>query len=305
MWHKLCAGKARQVYVSGVDSAAGQSRQVRVVSKEETFQPSGPAGQSLGLKSDELAASQKSDRYIARLYSAVASGRPKPERNDVSHWSLSERVYWRQWDRLAIRDGVLCRRFETAGERQCIWQVLLPESYRAAAINLAHSSTTRGHCGRSETYERVMRRAFWCGWQKDVKSALRNCALCTQSRHSTRSLQMMERNVDKRSASKSAVENDVAVSGVNQPDGAGMQPTQASHQFDEQQRDQSSGSESAALLTDEDTPSRMDGHDSSLTKQRNCENSVMLHAAAMRPEYYARYVDFFDQLNCWSPPPVK
>jgi len=222
----------------------------------------------------------------------------------VSHWSVPERVYWRQWDRLAIRDGVLCRRFESAGERQCIWQVLLPESYRAATINLAHSSTTRGHhCSRSETGEQVMRHAFWCGWQRDVKSTLRNCPSCAQNRHSAKPLQTMEPSVDETSALRSVVENHaVDKSCVNHSDGAVMQPVLASHQLDE--HDQSSSSESAASLTDEDTTSRIDGNNSALVRQRNCDDSTMMRDAVC-PEYYARYINLFDKLNCWSPPPVK
>jgi len=117
---------------------------------------------------------------MATVYDAVASGSARPNWKIVALWSLPEKAYWHQWDRLSMRDGVLCRRWEYVDKRPCNWQVVLPKTYRADFIHLSHTGMTGGHLGRSRTENQVQRRAYWYGWRKDVSAELRRCAPCAQ-----------------------------------------------------------------------------------------------------------------------------
>jgi predicted aspartyl protease len=306
VWHKLCASDAsdgsRQVRVSRVtgDNVVAQPQRTYVVSKEKKRQLSGPAGQTTGLSNDVLSAAQQTDRYIARVYSAVASGRPKPQWKEVAHWSVQERFYWCQWDRLAMRDEVLCRKFETAGGRRCIWQVLLPENCRAEAISAAHSSATGGHRGRSRTEERIQRCAFWCGWKKDVKSVLRKCVVCAKNRGGTTQAHMT-RGVESLAVGNSMKNDAVDVSDVERSsDDVAMRV----HQLDEQRRDDTSDGVFSVKHADVGMAHAMDTNDVTMVKQRDCCSGIGM-VDATHSNQYAQFIALCDQLSNWRPPQVK
>jgi len=162
--HANADAASRQPYLTKGDCAACKPQQSRAV---RTVQ-SPPHGAHVDTQcpdwgSEALCSAQRADKHICRLYGAIFTGGPRPEWKDVALWSLPEKVYWQQWDRLAIHDQVLCRRFESADGHEHTWQVILPQLYRDECIRLAHTGMTGGHLGRSRTEAQVQRRAYWCG----------------------------------------------------------------------------------------------------------------------------------------------
>jgi transposase InsO family protein len=152
----------------------------RLVNSQTQADVGVPGVQSLLWDNSAISAAQKVDSSFADIYEVVASGATRPDWKTVALWTIQQKVYWHQFDRLSLRDGVLCRKFESADGHQFTWQVLLPEIYRTQLISLAHTGMTGGHLGRSRTEEQVQRRAYWCGWRKDVRNELRKCAPCAQ-----------------------------------------------------------------------------------------------------------------------------
>ena len=74
--------------------------------------------------------------------------------------------YWAKWSMLAVRDGVLFRKWES----EIIWKLVLPGRLRAQVLRQLHDSPVAGHLGCKKTIERVKARFYWCGLRKDVES---------------------------------------------------------------------------------------------------------------------------------------
>jgi len=103
----------------------------------------------------------------------------KPVWKEVELQSGDVKNIWMEWDRLSLRDGLLCRKWvELNGN--VVWQVLLPPSYRAEFIRTVHSGITGEHLGRRKTEHQVRSRAYWPGWKRQVEIELKRCADCAQ-----------------------------------------------------------------------------------------------------------------------------
>ena len=61
----------------------------------------------------DLRQAQLADASIAPVMVAKASTGVKPSWVETSPRSAATKVYWAQWDRLEVRDGILCRRRES------------------------------------------------------------------------------------------------------------------------------------------------------------------------------------------------
>ena len=84
------------------------------------------------------------------------------------------------------QSGVLCRRWHPKHGRpsdKCD-QIVLPPSYRAEVLRLAHDVPMAGHLGRERTLTRLRRRFWWPGIVADVTEYCRTCEEC--QRHSPR-----------------------------------------------------------------------------------------------------------------------
>ena len=105
----------------------------------------------------------------------------KPDWKDVELLSVTSKTLWHEWDRLSLRDGLLYRKWTpVCGAADIIWQIVLPEVYRADFIRATHTGMTGGHLGRSKTEEQVRRRAYWPCWRQRVALELKKCAECAR-----------------------------------------------------------------------------------------------------------------------------
>lgn len=50
-----------------------------------------------------------------------------PLRQELALKDPSMKVYWTQWDSLVLKDGILCRRWESPDLRSVIFQALIPQ----------------------------------------------------------------------------------------------------------------------------------------------------------------------------------
>ena len=96
------------------------------------------------------------------------------------------KTYWSQWDRLSLRNGVLCRRWESEAGDEVRWQFVIPSNLRNDILHELHTRETAGHLGVNKTLERVKERFYWPGCTKDVKDWCRACDLCASRERPTR-----------------------------------------------------------------------------------------------------------------------
>ena len=138
-----------------------------------------------GSKSD-LRASQVADDDLGKIIAWKESCPSRPAWKDVSTENKSIKTYWSQWDRLSLRNGVLCRRWESEAGDEVRWQLVMPSSLRNDVLQELHTEETAGHLGVNKTLGRVKERFYWPGCTKDVKDWCRSCDLCASRERPTR-----------------------------------------------------------------------------------------------------------------------
>ena len=54
----------------------------------------------------------------------------------------------------------------------------LPKAYRLRVLQTFHDEVKAGHMGETRTYERISKRFFWIGFQKDKIRYVAECPHC-------------------------------------------------------------------------------------------------------------------------------
>ena len=152
-----------------------EARQVRL----------GEAGQladvfDFGFSREQVAKAQKEDKELSEIQELVGKGEPQPPWEKVATWTERAKSLWWQWPRLALRDSVLCRRWESPDGVDVRWQVVLPAVMRQEFMKQVHGGMVGGHLGRDKTLAQISRRAYWPTWKTDVLRYLKSCAQCAQ-----------------------------------------------------------------------------------------------------------------------------
>ena len=125
-----------------------------------------------------LKEAQLNDPDVSVIYQLIASETGKPVWDDVSPYSNDVKQLWTFWERLAIRGGLLCRRFEVTSTGEVHWQAVIPKSLRREFIETVHAGC--GHLGTKKTAAAVQARAYWPSWSADVVACLKKCHQCTR-----------------------------------------------------------------------------------------------------------------------------
>ena len=84
------------------------------------------------------------------------------------------------WDLLEVHDNVVYRRLPAKEGRPSYLQLLAPASRQRDLMLRAHTGLCAGHLGTRKTMDQLQRRAFWCGWRKDVARFCRQCDNCNR-----------------------------------------------------------------------------------------------------------------------------
>ena len=117
----------------------------------------------------DLRASQIADDDLRKIITWKESCHSCPAWKDVSIESKPIKSYWSQWDRLSLRNGVLCRRWESEAGDEIRWQLVIPSNLRDEILHELHTTETAGHLGVNKTLQRVKGGFYWPGCTKDVK----------------------------------------------------------------------------------------------------------------------------------------
>ena len=132
------------------------------------------------LSLENMKIKQQEDANILLVIKLMQSFENKPPWESVALSTRSVKTLWTQWSRLAIRDGLLQRRFEAADGKSTWWQVIMPFSLRFEFMKSVHGGTTGGHMGRRRTAAAIQSRAYWPCWMTDLDAFLRQCEPCAR-----------------------------------------------------------------------------------------------------------------------------
>jgi len=118
---------------------------------------------------------QQKDLDLSFIIKLKENNDAKPPWEAVALASHDVKTLWAQWPRLAVKDGLLKRRFEEANGLSSYWQVIIPTSLRDEFVSFAHGGMTGGHFGRRRTSAAIQSRAYWPSWRTDMEKFLRQC----------------------------------------------------------------------------------------------------------------------------------
>ena len=123
---------------------------------------------------------QRKDTALQKLYACKADKLPRPDRNEISGYSRAAKHYFGLWDQLEIRDGVLCKRWESDEGSILRWLIVIPDQFVEKVLHECHSAPTGGHQGVNKTMGRIRRQFTWYGMTADIRSWIRQCDLCSR-----------------------------------------------------------------------------------------------------------------------------
>lgn len=126
-----------------------------------------------GLSDFDWKAEQRSDETIQRVVHLIEKGH-KPTKRQMALENASVYKLLKEWDKLALKSGVLFRHSNLYGEK--VTQLVLPFVYRDLALTGYHDDA--GHQGRDRTTYLIKSRFYWPGMDRDIELKVQNCPRC-------------------------------------------------------------------------------------------------------------------------------
>ena len=102
----------------------------------------------------------------------------RPSSKEMEGKSPEARHYWLHWSLLALRDGVLYRKFHRKDNTGEHWQLIVPSVHKTQVLRQMHDGLLSGHLGRRKTREKVLQRYYWYGVRSDVDLWVARCDAC-------------------------------------------------------------------------------------------------------------------------------
>ena len=128
----------------------------------------------------EIAELQQNDVDVGPIVRMRLQSADQPPFDAIRSESKNTKIYWAQWPRLVIRDGVVYRvSFDKVGRPNGL-QLLTPTSLRCEIIDCVHTGLTGSHIGVARTMAQLSRRSWWTGWRADVRRQLKRCSRCSR-----------------------------------------------------------------------------------------------------------------------------
>ena len=122
----------------------------------------------------ELAIAQRDDPVISRVLFFVDRNH-KPTKSERVRESPECSIYFRQWERLIIKDNILYRQRKTPDDKMSL-QLVLPQQFKALAMTSLHDDL--GHLGFERTIDMIRSRFFWPKMADEVKKWCDQCKRC-------------------------------------------------------------------------------------------------------------------------------
>ena len=132
---------------------------------------------------ERIRRAQIQDANIKHVLEWKENQNVKPEWKEVSALSSATKSYWANWDLITVRDGILVRRWESEDGSRVEWKIILPRMLRPEVLTEMHNSPTAGHLGVNKLLHKVKQRYYWVGMSEDVRSWVRKCNTCAQTKN--------------------------------------------------------------------------------------------------------------------------
>jgi len=82
------------------------------------------------------------------------------------------------WDSLEIKEGILCKRWESPNLRSVVFQIIVPRVLVNRILEEAHDSPTGGHFGVNKTLGKIRKHFYWSSCKQDVEHWCESCKVC-------------------------------------------------------------------------------------------------------------------------------
>ncbi len=125
---------------------------------------------------------QLDDDSMSFILKEKEKGGDRPSWEFVAASSASEKTYWSLWNVLAMKEGVLVKRWENGDGTVVKWLTVLPKTLRKRVLDELHASPTAGHLGRNKTLPKVQERYYWVRMTADVRSYVKQCTGCARKK---------------------------------------------------------------------------------------------------------------------------
>ncbi|CAC5382342.1 unnamed protein product [Mytilus coruscus] len=110
----------------------------------------------------------------------------KPIWSEISKCSPIIKYFWNRIESFEIRDGILCRKWESERGDNVTWQKVIPENLKECVLKQLHNSVTGGHLGIKKTLSKVRQRFFWFGVRKYIENWCSKCDVCASRKRPNR-----------------------------------------------------------------------------------------------------------------------
>ena len=135
-------------------------------------------------KGETLLSAQQADNDLQKLRTWIEAGSCPPSKT-ISSENLFLKSLVSQFDRLCIRDNLVCRKWEDLATNWVDYQYIVPYSERRNILQQYHDEKTSGHLGIKKTLSKVRSRYYWPGLQRDVRQYIAGCDSCSKIKSDT------------------------------------------------------------------------------------------------------------------------
>ena len=102
----------------------------------------------------DLKSAQDQDKDISKIRQWVESNE-KPGRKEIEKESYFQKSLLSQWERLAVKNGDLMRRWDILDTNEVYWQGIIPLSHRRIVLKYSHDIKASGHLGIKKTLSKI------------------------------------------------------------------------------------------------------------------------------------------------------
>ena len=130
------------------------------------------------LSASELAELQAKDPDLCVVRDWMLKSTERPERDVAAKESSAVRNLWLCWEQLAMKDGVLYKKWESPKKNLCSMKLVVPKSLHGTILEAAHDSKMAGHLGVNKTLSKIKTSFHWYKMRESVRLWVRNCVKC-------------------------------------------------------------------------------------------------------------------------------
>ena len=134
--------------------------------------------------SGDLRDAQLADPLLGALLRGKEAG-DKPSVEQLGAASRASRRLLQLWDQLVVKEGILCRRFESPDGSSAALQIVVPPTLREEVLTDLHEGALGGHLGSDKTLCRLRERFYWPGYHNDVRDWCSTCGVCASRKDPT------------------------------------------------------------------------------------------------------------------------